>query len=153
MKLAYLLFPALWLLLAVSCGNLSQVGISQSGEVELLSMKGSRATVTIPAKVDNPTGYSLRLKKVELTVYRNGYTFAELSLPKKLKIAAYSSQEQILLLDVRFKDPFALLGNDFDVESSEYTLSGTVKVGTGLLCKTLRFEEQTLEQLLHSFNL
>ncbi|MDR0660553.1 MAG: LEA type 2 family protein [Prevotellaceae bacterium] len=142
----WLLF--LFLLLLSSCGNLSNVDISYDGDVELRSVKGSKATFIIPATVDNPTGHALKLKKVELNIYRKGYTFAELNLPKTLKIPAHTNQLYELQLEIYFKNPFALIEDDFDIEEEIYTLEGYIKIGVGLLSKKLKFKEVTFNQLI-----
>lgn len=131
-----------------SCGSLSNVNIDYDGYADLKSVRGSKATFVVPATVDNPTGYALKLKKVEFDIFRKGYTFAALSLPKTLKIPAHTNQPHELQLQIHFKNPFALLDDDFDIESEEYTLSGYIKVGAGLFSKKLKFEEITFNQLV-----
>lgn len=137
-----------FLLLLSSCGSLSNIDISYDDDAELKSVRGSRATFVIPATVDNPTGYTLKVKKVEFDIFRKGYTFAALSLPETLKIPAHSNRQHELQLQIHFKNPFALLEDDFDIESEEYTLSGYIKVGVGPLSKKYKFEELTFDQLV-----
>ncbi len=137
-----------FLILLSSCGSLSNIDVDYDDDVELKSIRGSRAIFVIPATVDNPTSYALKVKKVEFDIFRRGYTFAALSLPETLKIPAHSNQRQELQLQIHFKNPFALLEDDFDIESEEYTLSGFIKVGAGLLSKKYKFEELTFNQLI-----
>ncbi len=141
------------LLLLSSCGNLSNVSVSYDDDTELKSVKGSRAIFVVSATVDNPTSYALKVKKVELDIFRKGYTFAALTLPKTLKVPAHSNRQHELQLQIHFKDLLALkkvLDDDFDIESEEYTLSGYIKVGAGLFSKKYKFEELTFNQLVRS---
>lgn len=142
------ILPILIALLLFSCGSLSNIDISYDDNVELKSLKGSKAVFTLPAMVDNPTAYVLKLKKVEFDIFRRGYTFATISLPETLKIPANTNRQYELQLQVHFKNPFALLDDDFDIESEEYTLSGYIKVKAGLLSRKYKFEEVTFNQLI-----
>ena len=142
----WVLFSAV--LLFSSCGSLSNIDISYDDEAELKSVRGSKAIFVIPATVDNPTGYALKVKKVEFDIFRRGYTFAALSLPNTLKIPAHTNQLHELQLQILFKNPFALLDDDFDIESEEYTLSGYIKIGAGLFSKKYTFDELTFHQLI-----
>lgn len=144
--LSWILFTSLILL--SSCGSLSDIDVSYDDDAELKSIRGSRAIFVIPATVDNPTSHTLKVKKVEFDIFRKGYTFAALNLPEILKIPAHSNQQHKLQLQIHFKNPFALLEDDFDIESEEYTLSGYIKVGAGLLSKKYQFEELTFNQLI-----
>ena len=143
-----------WILLAFlfllsSCGSLQNIDVSYDDDIELKSVKGSKAIFILPATVNNPTGYTLKVKKVEFDIFRRGYTFGALSLPKTLKIPAHTNQQYELQLQIYFKNPFALLDDDFDIELEEYTLSGYIKVGAGLFSKKYKFEELTFNQLIN----
>lgn len=132
-----------------SCGSLNNISIDYDDDAELKSIKGSRATFTISATVDNPTKHKLNLKKVEFDIFRRGYTYADLSLPKQLTIPANSNQPHNLNLQIHFKDPFALLEDDFDIESDEYTLTGIIKVSVCLFSKKMKFRNVTFNQLIN----
>ena len=132
-----------------SCGSLSNVDVSYNDDGELKSMKGSKGIFAAPVIVDNPTGYTLKLKKVEFDIFRRGYTFGTLSLPNTLKVPAHSNLQHELLLEIHFKNPLALLDDDFDIESEEYTLSGYIKIGVGMFSKKYKFEEQTFNRLIN----
>ena len=142
--------PFMLLLLLSSCGSLSNIDVSYDDDAELKSIRGSRAIFAIPATVDNPTGYVLKVKKVELNIYRKGHTYAELSLPRILKVPSHTNRSHELLLEIYFKNPLALIKDDFefDIEDEMYTLEGYIKVGVGLFSKKYQFEELTFNQLV-----
>lgn len=136
--------------LLLSCGSLNDINVSQSKDPQLKSLKGSKATLQLAANVDNPTCYVLKLKKAEFDVLRSGYTFATLSLPKKLKVPKRSNQLQTVDLELHLKNPLALLAGGFELDLDDFTFTGTIKVGAGLLSKTMKFDNVTLDQLMRT---
>ncbi len=144
-RLTLLLFIPM---LLASCGSFNDVSISDYTDFRVVSLRGSTATIQATAKVSNPTGKTLKLKKLELDVYKQGYTFATLQLPQPLVVAPRTDEYQTLSLELNIKDPLALLRGGLDINSNEFTVSGYLKAGTSLFSKKKKFDNLTLSQLM-----
>jgi LEA14-like dessication related protein len=143
------------MLALLSCGNFNDVHISVDHEnVKINSVKGSRFKLNIPVEINNPTSKKLILKKTNVDVLKNGYSFAKLELNDRIEITANSHENYMITLNGKIVDPFATIFSNFsfkNTQSEVYSFTGFIKAGTKTFSKKIKFKNIDFETLINSF--
>ena len=140
----------------LSCTNFDGVLINVDNEnVKINSVKGSRFKLNIPAEIYNPTSKKLILKKANIDVLKNSYSFAKLELNERVEIPANTQEKYTIVLNGRIVDPMATIFSNFSFKNTQseiYSFSGFVKAGTTAFSKKIKFKNIDFEALINSFN-
>ena len=139
----------------LSCANFDDVRISVDHEnVKINSVKGSRFKLNIPVEIDNPTSKKLILKKTDVDVLKNGYSFAKLEIDEKMEVPAGAKEQYTIVLNGKIVDPMAVIFSNFSFKNTQseiYSFSGFIKAGTKTFSKKIKFKNIDFETLINSF--
>ena len=146
---------ALTMLAFLSCADFDDVHINVNPEnVKINSVKGSRFKLNIPVEIDNPTSKKLVLKKTNINVLKNGYSFAKLELNERIEIPAKTQEKYTIELNGKIVDQMTAIFSNFSFKNTQseiYTFNGFVKAGTTALSKKIKFKNVDFETLINSF--
>ncbi|MDR1054351.1 MAG: hypothetical protein LBL90_00620 [Prevotellaceae bacterium] len=149
MKLIQFLFLLFVILAFVSCGNLKNISIDEVEQSVVRRQSGSKVMVETRVKVNNPTGHKLVLRKIDAEILRNGYQFANVKLKEKVKVLPHSNDYHSVFVEFNVIDIMAVITKTVDLTrlNDNFTATGFIKGGTGLLCKKFKFTDITMSQL------
>ncbi|MDR2125229.1 MAG: hypothetical protein LBP63_00175 [Prevotellaceae bacterium] len=142
-------------LIFAGCANFDNVHVKiDSDSVKISSVKGSNFMLNIPVEVDNRTAKNLVLKKINIDVLKNGYSFATLKMTEKVEIEKQTKQKYIIALNGKIVDPMSMIFSGFSFKnttSEHYTLNGYIKTGTATFSRKIKFKNADFETLISSF--
>ena len=133
-------------ILFVSCGITQKVAVHELGSPELKSLRGRRAVVEVKLTAENNSPWDLHVKRADIEILRDGYSFGTATLSRRATIAKRSGTVELpILFDVEITDSPAILSGRIKAifdgsDKTKLSFSGRIRAGTKLLSKSLRFE-------------
>jgi hypothetical protein len=131
--------------LFVSCGITQKVAVHDLGSPELKSLRGNRAVVEVMLKAENNSPWDLHVKRADIEILRDGYSFGTATLSRRATIAKRSGiVETPLLFDVEISDRPAIMSGRIKAifdgsDKTRLSFSGKIRAGTKLVSKSLNF--------------
>lgn len=149
MKVVNLLYITLVALCLTACSNFKNISIDDIQQGKVRTQSGTKVTVEIKVKVNNPTGHNLVLRKIKAEVLRNGYQFADVRLKKKVKVPPHTNNYHSVFIEFDLIDVMAVITGTVDLTQLDdsFTTTGFIKGGTGLFCKKYKFTDVPMSQL------
>jgi hypothetical protein len=118
------------------------VEVGELQEINLKSLKGSNAVVEVNIMVNNPSSRNIYIKRADIEILRDGYSFGTASLHEKTVIAGRSNGRIAVLFDVKITDRMALMSGRIKAilagkDRTRLSFSGHIKAGTKTFSKSI----------------
>jgi LEA14-like dessication related protein len=121
------------------------VEIEELQEIKLKTLKGSNAVVEVNILVNNPSSHNIYVKKADIEILRNGYSFGAASLRQKAVIKRRSKEQICFLFDVKITDRMAIMSGRIRAilageDRTKLSVSGHVRAGTKVFSKSFHID-------------
>jgi LEA14-like dessication related protein len=121
------------------------VEILELQEVKLKTLKGSNAVVEVNILINNPSAHNIYIKKADIEILRDGYSFGTANLHQETKINKHSSETVTVLFDVKITDRMSVMSGRIRAilagqDRTKLSFSGHIKAGTKMLSKSIPIE-------------
>jgi LEA14-like dessication related protein len=121
---------------------MKNVDIEELQEIKLKTLKGSNAVVEVNVLVNNPSSHNIHLKKADIEILRDGYSFGLASLRQRIVIKKHSKEQLTLLFDVKITDRMAIMSGRIRAilageDRTRLSFSGHIKAGTKAFSKSI----------------
>jgi hypothetical protein len=120
------------------------VKIEKCQDIKLKTLKGSNAVVEVNILVNNSLSHDIYIKKADIEILREGYSFGTASLRQRAVIKRRSTKQLVtVLFDVKITDRMAIMSGRIRSilagdDRTHLSFSGQVKAGTKVFSKTIR---------------
>lgn len=137
----------LLLVCLASCGNIRDVEIENIEEINLKTLKGSRATVEVKVVIDNRSSHNIYLKKADFEILRDGYAFATAALKGKYTVPKHSRDTYLLLFNLDISDKMLIVSGRIRAvlageDRTKLSIEGKIRAGTKILSKTIKIHQE-----------
>jgi hypothetical protein len=128
--------------LVSSCGKMRNVEIEELQEIKLKTLKGSNAVVEVNVMVNNSSSHNIYIKKADIEILRDGYSFGTASLHEKVVIKKRSKERVSILFDVKIIDRMAIMSGRIRAifageDRTRLSFSGNIRAGTKAFSKSI----------------
>jgi hypothetical protein len=125
-----------------SCGRIKNVEIGELQEIKLKTLKGSNAVVEVNIVVNNSSSHNIYIKKADIEILRDGYSFGTASLRQRTEIKKHTKEQVTILFDVKITDRMAIMSGRIKAilagdDRTRLSFSGQVKAGTKMFSKMI----------------
>jgi hypothetical protein len=130
------------LIFLISCGKVKDVEIEELQEIKLKTLKGSNAVVEVNVLINNPSAHNIYIKKADIEILRDEYSFGTAILHQETKINKRSKEQVSILFDVKITDRMAIMSGRIRAilagqDRTKLSFSGHIKAGTKMLSKSI----------------
>jgi hypothetical protein len=128
-----------------SCGNIKNIDIEELQEIKIRTLKGSNAVVEVNILVNNTSSHNIYIKKADVEILRDGYSFGTASLHERAMIKKRTRERITVLFDVRITDKMAIISGRIKAilagkDRTQLSFSGRIKAGTRTFSKHIPFD-------------
>ncbi|MDR1594398.1 MAG: hypothetical protein LBS43_07955 [Prevotellaceae bacterium] len=133
----------IFLLFVSSCGITGNVEIEELQEIKLKTLKGSNAVVEVNILANNSSSHNIYIKKADIEILRDGYSFGTASLRQRAVIKKRAIKQQVtVLFDVKITDKMAIMSGRIRAilagdDRTRLSFSGRIRAGTKTFSKSI----------------
>ncbi|MDR1887457.1 MAG: hypothetical protein LBQ70_06020, partial [Prevotellaceae bacterium] len=127
--------------------------IEELQEITLKTLKGSNAVVEVNVLANNPSSHNIYIRKADIEILRDGYSFGTASLRREAKINKRSRERVTMLFDVKITDRMAIMSGRIRAilageDRTKLSFSGHIRAGTKIFSKSIpvNIDSQNYEQ-------
>jgi hypothetical protein len=119
------------------------VEIEELQEIKLKTLKGSNAVVEVNILANNSSSHNIYIKKADIEILRDGYSFGTASLRQRAVIKKRAIKQQVtVLFDVKITDKMAIMSGRIRAilagdDRTRLSFSGRIRAGTKTFSKSI----------------